>query len=149
MDDAERQLETFIDRFSPDVAATGREAIRRLRARLPSAQLLVYDNYNALAVGFAPSQRASEGILSIAFYPRWVSLFFLQGRALDDPDNLLKGNGNVERHIVLKAAADLDDPAISTLIDQALVKAKVPLDPGAAGTLTIKSIAPKQRARRP
>lgn len=145
----EQQLDSFIDRFTPDVAAIGREAIARLRARLPSAQVLVYDNYNALAVGFAPSERASEAILSIAFYPRWVSLFFLQAKALDDPHKLLKGKGNVAKHIVLKSAADLDNLQISILISQALATAKLPLDPVTFGRLVIKSVSARQRPRRP
>ena len=69
---------------------------------------LVYDNYNALAIGFGPSERASEAIFSIVLYPRWVTLFFLQGAGLADPKRLLKGSGKVVRHIVLASAADLD-----------------------------------------
>ena len=150
MTDAEAQFETFIARFLPDVAVVGRDAIARLRERLPEANILVYDNYNALAAGFAPGESSRDAILSIAFYPRWVSLFFLQAvRGLDDPDGVLKGNGNVVKHVVLKSADDLDSPVISRLIDQALIMAKVPLDPGHEGRLIIKSVSAKQRPRQP
>ena len=30
---------------------------------------LVYDNYNALAIGYAPTERTSEAIFSIALFP--------------------------------------------------------------------------------
>ena len=142
------QLESFIIRFTPEVAAIGREAGARLRARLPQADVLVYDNYNALAIGFAPGESSSEAIVSIAFYPKWCSLFFLQARPLDDPEKRLKGSGKVVGHIVLKSAADLDDVYVSEMIDQALVKARRPLEPGRQGRLIIKSIAKKQRPRR-
>ena len=46
---------------------------------------------NALAIGFGPTERASEAIFSIAVFPRWVSLFFLQGAGLPDPDGILQG----------------------------------------------------------
>jgi hypothetical protein len=143
------QLRTFIDRFTPEIAARGSAIIHRLRARLPNALLLVYDNYNALAVGFAPAERASEAILSVALYPRWVSLFFLQGAALPDPAGLLRGAGNVVRHIVLASPEDLDRPAISALIEAQLAAARVKLDPHATGKLVIKSVSAKQRPRRP
>ncbi len=146
---AEDQLELFLGRYTPDVAATGRDAIARLRQRLPEATVLVYDNYNALAVGFAPSEKASQAILSVALYPRWVNFFFLQGHTLDDPEKRLKGSGSVVRHITLTSAGDLDDPAVSALIDQALTTAKVPLDPKAQGRLVIKSVSARQRPRRP
>ena len=47
-----------------------------MRARLPGATELVYDTYNALAIGFGPSEKASDAIFSIVLYPRYVTLFF-------------------------------------------------------------------------
>lgn len=145
----ETQLAGFIARFTPDIAACGAEVLARLTARIPEAERLVYDNYNALAVGFGPDERASTVILSVAFYPRWVSLFFMQGAGLDDPHGILKGQGSTVRHIVLTEAGDLDRPEISTMIDQALVKAKKPLPADGQGRLLIKSVSARQRPRRP
>jgi hypothetical protein len=146
---AERELQSLIDKYQPEIAALARACLKKMRTRLPGAIQLVYDNYNALAIGFAPSQRASEAIFSIVLYPRWVTLFFLQGAGLPDPDKLLKGGGKVVRHIVLGAATDLDKPAIQALMAIALNRAKVAIDPGAPGSLIIKSISAKQRPRRP
>jgi hypothetical protein len=147
--DAEDQLELFLGRYTPDIAAIGRGAIARLRARLPEATVLVYDNYNALAVGFAPSEKASQAILSVALYPRWVNVFFLQGHTLDDPEKRLKGSGAVVRHITLRSAGDLDEAYVSALIDQALTTAKVPINRTVKGRLIVKSVSAKQRPRRP
>jgi hypothetical protein len=146
---ADTQLADMIARYSPDIAALGSTAIARLRAELPNAFALVYDNYNALAVGFSPSEKSSEGIFSIALYPRWVSLFFLQGAGLPDPAGLLKGGGSTVRHIVLDGIGDFDRADVRTLMDVALVSAKRRLDPGAGGRLIIKSISSRQRPRRP
>src|ERR1700675_5002328 len=93
-----QQLCSFLAKFEPRVAASARAALSRLRKRLPGAIEIVYDNYNALAIGFGPSDRASEAIFSIAVFPRWVSLFFLQGAKLPDPDGLLQGTGTKVRH---------------------------------------------------
>ena len=121
-----------------------------MRARLPGAQELVYDNYNALAVGFGPTDRVSEVIFSIALYPRWVSLFFLQnGPRLRDPEGLLGGSGDKVRHIQLRAPDQLSDPAVEHLIAQALERAVRPIDPAQPRRLIIKSVSAKQRPRRP
>lgn len=121
-----------------------------MRARLPGAQELVYDNYNALAIGFSPSERTSEAVFSIALFPRWVSLFFLQsGARLRDPAGLLEGSGNQARHIKLRTPDQLSDPAVEDLIAQALELAAAPIDPARPRRLIIKSVSEKQRPRRP
>ena len=108
-----------------------------------------YDDYNALAVGFGPTERASEAIFSIAVFPRWVSLFFFQGAKLEDPEKILEGRGKTIRHIVLEGQATLDRPAVKALMKQALERAPKSLDEKTRGRLIIKSISAKQRPRRP
>jgi hypothetical protein len=96
---ATAQLATFIAKFTPEVAASTKEALARMRKRWPGAIELVYDNYNALAIGFAPTERASDAVFSIAVYPRWVTLCFLQnGPQLPDPKGLLKGSRRAPQH---------------------------------------------------
>src|ERR1035438_4975420 len=148
-DSAQSQLDRFLDKYTPAIATLARACLAKMRARLPGAVQLVYDNYNALAIGFGPSERASEAIFSIALYPRWVTLFFLQGAGLPDPRRLLKGSGKVVRHIVLASAADLDLPAIQDLVAHALKRAEAGIDPPRAGRRRIRSISAKQRPRRP
>lgn len=145
----QRQLDIFIDKFSPEVAALARVCLKKMRSRLPGATQIVYDNYNALAIGFGPSEKASQAIFSIVLYPRWVSFFFLRGAALADPRKVLKGDGKVVRHIILKSADDLDQPAIQELIAAALKAAVEPIDPKAAGGLVIRAVSAKQRPRLP
>ena len=58
MDEAQRQLDGFIDKFTPDIAALTRRLFERMKSRLPGAVIMVYDNYNALVIGFGPSERA-------------------------------------------------------------------------------------------
>ncbi|MDB5465421.1 MAG: hypothetical protein JWQ46_183, partial [Phenylobacterium sp.] len=125
--DAEAQLEGFIAKYSDAVAAQIRAARGWMRERLPGATELVYDNYNALAIGYGADDRAGGIVFSIAAYPRWVSLFFARGVALDDPTGRLKGNGSQVRHIVLTDLAVLDDPEVRALMDQALERAQPPI----------------------
>jgi hypothetical protein len=143
------QLNAFIDKYTPEMAATARQCLKKMRARLPGAIQLVYDNYNALAIGFSPSERSSEAIFSIVLFPRYVTLFFLQGKKVPDPNKLLQGSGKVVRTIRLEKAADLDKPAVEELISSALKSAKVPIDHNARGKLIIRAVLAKQRPRRP
>jgi hypothetical protein len=144
------QLAEFLSRYSPSVATEVRGALTRLRRLVPGAVEMVYDNYNALVIGFGPTERASDAVLSIAAYPRWVTLFFLQdGPLLPDPEGLLKGAGAIVRHIRLESAADLDRPAIRALVKVALARADVKVDPKGTRRQVIKSISPKKRPRRP
>jgi hypothetical protein len=143
------QLSAFINRFTPEVAACTRAVLKAMRRHVPGATELVYDNYNALAIGFAPGERTSEVVMSVAAYPRWVSLFFFNGTSLPDPERLLKGTGSAIRHIVLDDARDLDRPAMRALMRAALAAADPPIDPAAKRRLIIKSVSAKQRPRRP
>ena len=56
------QLDGFIDKFTPEVAALTRALIDKMKARVPGATIMVYDNYNALAIGFGPTDRAGQAV---------------------------------------------------------------------------------------
>ncbi len=143
-----RQLATFLAKYDPAVAAFARAALRRLRRRLPGAMELVYDNYNALAIGFGPSEKASAVIVSIAVYPRWVTLFFLHGAHLPDPKRLLRGEGSRVRHIRLVTPDQIASPDVERLLTAALAAAKEPIDASKKRRLVIKAVLAKQRPRR-
>lgn len=144
---AERQLDEFLSRYTPEVRGVAAAALAKLRARVPGAVQLVYDNYNALVIAFSPTTITSDVIFSITLYPRWVSLFFMHGAALPDPKELLRGSGTRVRSIVLERADDLDKPAVRALIAAAL-RAR-PIAREGEGRLVIKLIARNQRPRRP
>jgi hypothetical protein len=146
---AEQQLDGFLDAFTPDVANVARKALTKLRKRLPHAIELVYDNYNALACGFAPNERASDGIFSIAVYPKHVNFFFLQGAKLPDPDGLLQGAGSTVRYVRLQDETALDRADVKAMMATAMKMAKVPFDEKTEYKLVIKSVSAKQRPRRP
>jgi hypothetical protein len=144
----ERRLAEFIGKFTPEVARSARIARTRIRKLLPGAFELVYDNYNALALAFSPTEKPSDIILSVALYPRWVSLFFARGAHLPDPERLLRGSGSRIRHVVLEPVGILDQPAVRALIRAAVATHSTPLS-GARGRTIIKAVSARQRPRRP
>jgi hypothetical protein len=147
--DAQAQLDSFVDKFTPEVAALTRALLDKMKARVPGATIMVYDNYNALAIGFGPNDKAGQAVLSLAVMPRWVTLCFIYGVGLPDPHGLLNGSGNQVRHLRLHAPEDFDDPRVQALIGEALDRSEPPIDPTREQLLIIKSISAKQRPRRP
>src|SRR6185369_8021734 len=108
----ESQISIFLRKYTPAVEAQLREARTRLRAMFPRGFELVYDNYNALVFGISPTERTSEAFISVAGYPKWVTLFFLHGATLRDPDGLLKGEGKQVRGVRLKDPANINSPEV-------------------------------------
>ena len=146
---AKAQLDGFLAKFYDKLARSSKAVIARMRKICPGANELVYDNYNALAIGFSTSERVKDVWFSIAIYPRWASLFFFGTLPLKDPSGRLKGKGSTTKHIVLAdGAATFDQADVAALIAQALKKAGQPFQ-GGRGKLVIKSISAKQRPRRP
>ena len=63
--DPEAQIESFIAKFSDDVAVQIRTARAHMRRRLPGAVELIYDNYNALAIGYGGNEKVGGIVFSI------------------------------------------------------------------------------------
>ena len=143
-----RQIARFLGRYDPEIERQAIAARRRLRKIMPTAMELIYDNYNALVFAFGPDEHASAAILSIALYPRWLTLFFLQGSRLRDPEGLLQGGGRFVRGIRLRSEKDLDLRPVRALIDQAIARNRVPLPAAGRGRSVIRAVSVKQRPRR-
>ena len=147
--DTEARVEAFVAKYTPAIAAQLRDARRRLRAHFPRGVEMVFDNYNALVLGIGPTDQSRESFISIAGYPRWITLFFLDGAGLDDPLGLLEGDGKQVRGIRLKSPADLDSPAVAALIAQAIAPRAQALLSAPPLATVIKAEVQKQRPRRP
>jgi hypothetical protein len=152
--DAERQLDSFLAKYDPEVEAFARRALAKMRKLLPGAIEMVYDNYNWLVIGFSPSKRPSEAIFSLVLPPGRVTLCFLQGVGLPDPGKHLQGSGKVVRNLRLYTVGEpntrvLDEPEVRDLINVALHRAKVSMPDKGRHKLIIKSVSANQRPRRP
>lgn len=145
----EARIDTFLARYTPAIERRLRESRASLRATFPHGFELVFDNYNALVFGFGPGAKQSEAFLSIAGYPRWVTLFFLNGATLPDPAGLLEGSGKQVRGIRLTDADTLASPDVIALIAAACRPHAVALAAAPPLTTTIRTVVAKQRKRRP
>lgn len=146
----ERQrLAEFVGRFSPEIARLARSALGSMRKHLPGAFELVYDNAYALVVGFGPSERPSKALFSIVIHPRKVSLCFLYGARLPDPERRLAGGGKQVRHIRLADEHTLAERGVRALIEAAIEDAGNPFAFAQRGRVIVRAVSARQRPRRP
>ena len=101
--DQTRELEKFLKPFDKDII----EIVMGLREFIwdlyPQTNELIYDNYNALAIGWSPTNKAGHTFCSIAVWRtnKKIHFGFYWGSELSDPDGILKGQGSQYRYIVV------------------------------------------------
>ena len=145
---AEKQLQVFIVKFEPEHQALIRAMRKALRKRMPSANELVWDNYNFFVVAYSATERPSDSIVSIAAAANGVGLSFYRGATLPDPQKILLGSGAQNRFLRFESAKRLALPDVEALINVAIAQAKTPLPAKGRGKLIIRSISAKQKPRR-
>lgn len=145
---AETQLRSFIEKFEPKDQRLIRAVRSAVRKRFPTANELVWDNYNFFVIGYSPTERPTDSIVSIAARANGVGLCFIHGAGLPDPKKLLVGSGKQTRFIRVESASLLKHPDVEALVAAAIDRAQTPLRTTGRGRLIIRSVAAKQRPRR-
>jgi hypothetical protein len=114
----------------------------------PDSNELIYDNYNAVAFGWSPTDRLGHTFCSVAVLSNYVHFGLYWGNEIADPDKLLLGKGNQYRYIIVRSAADFPKPYMKKLIQEAYVNslAKVKDEKQLmTGTTIVKSISPTKK----
>lgn len=147
--DPESQLQRFIEKFEPEHQQLIRACRKALQRRFPSANELVYDNYNFFVIGYSPTERPSDTIVSLTAGGSGVGLAFPYcGTRLPDPHKLLLGSGSKNRFFRLESATVLTHPEVDALLAAAVNLAKARPRVNERGRLIIRSVSAKQRPRR-
>ena len=147
----EDQLRSFNDRFDPKHQKLIRSVRAAVRKRFPTANELVYDYSSFFVIGYSPTDRGIDAIVSIAARADRVDLYFNHGPQLPDPKKLLLGSGKQARFVRVEAARQWAHPDVEALIAAAIDHASVPLPSKGKGSLIIKTnktVAAKKRPRR-
>ena len=144
----EQQLKGFIAKFDPAVGVQIRECRSAMRKLFPTANELVYDNYNFFVIGYCTTERPSDCVVSLAANSKGIGLSFYHGATLPDPHRILQGSGNQNRFVRLDGVATLRTPEVQELLDAAKAQADPPFVEAGKGKLIIRSISEKQRPRR-
>ena len=143
------EIEAFVSRYSDEIAAQLRRARAELRRLIPNGYELVYESHNALIFAFGPTPKAPELVISIAGYPKWVTLLFAKGATLEDPRGLLEGSGPAMRSVRLTPFEALKSQPVQALIRRALAAQAAAFKRAPPLTTLVRAISPKQRPRRP
>ena len=142
-------ISEFLAKYTPEIAAQLCAARTHLTEHFPNGFELVYDNYNALVFAFAATERATDAIVSVAGYPKWVTLFFAKATSLEDPHHILEGGGTQFRGVRLQPISKLYEPDVQALLLGAKAAAASSLAVAPRLTTIIKSVSAKQRPRKP
>jgi hypothetical protein len=143
----QKQLEGFVAKFEPTMGKLIRDCRSVMRKRFPTANELVYDNYNFFVIGYCTTERPSDCVVSLAANSKGIGLNFYHGATLPDPHGFLQGGGNQNRFVRLDGIAALSRPEVRELLDAAEAQADPPLETKGRGKLIIRSISAKQRPR--
>jgi hypothetical protein len=143
------QIAGFLEKYTPSIRDQLRDARAQLRAYFPRGFELVFDNYNALVFAISATERPKDAFVSVAGYPKWITLFFRYGAELDDPHGLLEGTGKQVRSIRLKQPDDLNSAAVAALIRQASSAHESSLERCHTLSTVVCTVVAGQRPRRP
>ena len=116
----------------------------------PKANELIYDNYNALAFGWSPTDKLGHTFCSVAVgrTSKKVHFGFYWGSEIADPDKLLLGKGNQYRYILVKKKDDFPSPYIKKLLKEAYANSLAKVKDKKEiieGTTITKSVSPVKR----
>ena len=116
----------------------------------PKTNELIYDNYNAVAFGWSPTDRVGHTFCSVAVgrTSKNIHFGFYWGSEIADPEKKLIGEGNQYRYILVKNKSDFPKAYIKRLLKEAFSNslAKVKDKKQMMEGLTItKSISAKKR----
>ena len=135
-------VEPLLEPHSKELREMALEGAWILSQRLHPADLLVYDNYNAVALGWSYTGKTGDCKVMLPVGSYKMRLGFGCGDTLYDPERRLLGEGTVFRSIILTSLDMLDDPYICRLIEDATAMAK---KGESSGQVILKSVSPKKR----
>jgi hypothetical protein len=122
-DELTPEIASFLAPYSVEIVALAAALRRLVRTEAQGATELVYDAYNAVAMGYSFTGRPSDGFCHIAVYAKWVNLGFNFGAGLPDPNGLLQGKGARVRHLRMSRIVDIDQPHVKEFLREAMARA--------------------------
>lgn len=106
---AVRPIVVAARRLVKEVAPTAEEISYRME---PPRSITMMWKIARYAVGGA-------NVVGIGTFTKHSALFFYRGRELDDGSGLLQGSGKDSRFVTLRSPADVQQPAVKTLVRKA------------------------------
>jgi hypothetical protein len=114
----------------------------------PDSNELIYDNYNAVAFGWSPTDKAGDVFCSIAVCSDHVNFGFNRGVDIEDPAKMLLGDGSQYRYIRVRDKQDFPEWYMKELLEAAYQNSQSRMKPAkkaVKGETIVKSISPVKR----
>lgn len=152
--DQTKDLIKFLKPFDDDIKDTVFWLREFVWDQYPKTNELIYDNYNALAFGWSPTDRVGHTFCSIAVgrTSKNIHFGFYWGSEISDPKKILLGEGNQYRYILVTDRNKFPKTYIKKLIKEAyansLGKVKDAKQMREGLTIT-KSVSAVKRTRKP
>lgn len=148
-----QDLLTFLSKFPKEIQELAfwlREFVWDL---YPQANELIYDNYNAVAFGWSPTEKLGHTFCSIAVgrSSHNIHFGFYWGNEIADPENMLLGKGNQYRYILVQSKEEFPKEYITKLVSEAYINsiAKVKdSDQIVEGKTIVKSISANKKTKK-
>jgi hypothetical protein len=112
------ELEQFLAPYDPAIQALA----VKLRALIGEVMPEAIEQLDPPAhlIGYGLDRTYKGLICGITLHKAHINLMFARGTELPDPQGLLVGTGKRARHVKIQQAADLENPAVGTLLRAAL-----------------------------
>ena len=114
-------LKKFLKPFPAEVQETALWLRDFVWSLYPKTNELIYDNYNALAIGWSPTDRVGHTFCSIAVGRTSFNIHFgfYWGSRIADPEKKLLGGGNQYRYWLVKNKKDFPKSYLKNLMKEA------------------------------
>lgn len=114
-----QEAKEFFELYSKDVQALAWKARELIFSVAPDIAETVYPQMKVIRYG-TDGSKMSGLVFGLMPTKNGVSLGFMHGTSLPDPENLLEGTGKNLRHMKLKSLEDIARPALRKLLEAEL-----------------------------
>lgn len=148
-----KDLLKFLKPFGAEIAELVLWLRKFVWEKYPEANELIYDNYNALAFGWSPTDRVGHTFCSIAVgrTSKNIHFGFYWGREIADPEKKLIGEGHQYRYILVKDTKTFPKTYITKLVKSAYANSLKKVKDTSqikSGLTIVKSISPVKRTKK-
>jgi hypothetical protein len=145
-------LKKFLKPFPQDVQETVLWLRDFVWGLYPESNELIYDNYNALAFGWSPTDRLGHVFCNIAVGRTSLNIHFgfYWGSQIADPEKKLIGSGNQYRYFLVKNRNDFPKTYMKKLLKEAFINSMLKVKDQRQimeGRTMVKSVSVSKRTK--
>ncbi len=93
------ELATFLSPYDPSIQRLTLQLRAFILETLPTSNELIWDNYNAVAIAYAKSDKLKDAFCHLSVYKNHVNFGFNRGAELSNSSIKLLGKGKLIRHV--------------------------------------------------